>query len=404
MRKTFKINILAASVLAVTSLASFAEETDNEGVNSSIDLSFRYRVETVTQEGFIEDAQASTMRTRATIKTNWVSKIDTVFEFDDVTEIGVNDYNSGAGTSPNRGQYPVIADPVGTELNQAFIRYSSGDSKVAIGRQRIIIANERYIGGVGWRQNEQTYDSVTYKTKLAGKVDFSYAYVFNVNRIFGESVDAGDHTHNTHLINADYKLAGSKSLNGKVSGYYFSIDNKTAAGLSNNTLGIRYAGKTDDLSYTLEFASQSGAANNPNNYDASYYLLQGRYKIDNASFGAGIEVLGGDTAGGQGFTTSLATLHAFQGWADVFLTTPVAGIKDMTLTGGYKIDGYKFKAIYHDFSTDEGGVSLGTELNMILTKKLTSKLSGLIKYASFDSDNESYRSRDRFWFSLLYKL
>jgi len=399
MRKTFKINILAASVLAATSFATFAEDTKKDGLNTTVDLSFRYRIETVDQEGFVEDAQASTVRTRATVKTGWTNSIDTVLEFDDLSEIGLDDFNSAAGTSPNRGQYPVVADPEGTELNQGYVRYTTGDTKAAIGRQRILVGNQRYVGGVGWRQNEQTFDSFTLKTKFAKDLSFNYAYVFNVNRIFGESVPAGDHDSNTHLINADYKVA-----NGKLSGYYFSIDNKTLATFSNDTLGVRYDGKMDDFSYTLEFATQSDGGDNPNNYDATYYVVSGMYQVGNFGFGAGIEVLGGDVAGGQGFTTSLATLHGFQGWADVFLATPTAGIEDATLTGTYKVNGYKFKAVYHDFSTDEGGVDLGTELDFVVTKKLTNNLSGMFKFANFSSDNAGYASRDKVWLMLSYKL
>jgi len=399
VNKVSRINILAASVLAATSFASSADSTSKEGVDSSIDLSFRYRIETVDQDGFAEDAQASTVRTRATIKTNWSSSIDSVLEFDDVTEIGLDDFNSGLGTSPNRVQYPVVADPEGTEMNQAFVRYTNEHTKVAVGRQRILVGNQRFVGGVGWRQNEQTYDSLTVKSKFAEKIDFSYAYVFNVNRIFGESVDGGDHTHNTHLINLDYELAG-----GKLSGYYFSIDNEDAVGLSNNTLGVRYSGKVNDFSYTLEFASQSDAGDNPNSYDANYYLLDGSYKTGNASFGIGMEVLGGDVSGGQGFTTSLATLHKFQGWADVFLGTPSAGIEDIYLNASYKVNGYTLKAIYHDFSSDEGSASLGTELDFLVTKKLTKQLSGLFKFATFDSDDAGFSSRDKVWLMLTYNL
>jgi len=400
MRKVFKLNILAASVLAATSFSVMAETKSQEGIDSTIDLSFRYRIETVDQDGFNKDASASTLRTRATVKTKWTDSLKTVIEFDDVSEIGLDNFNSGMGTSgADRAQYPIVADPVGTELNQAYLQYSNGDTKAAIGRQRILVGNQRFVGGVGWRQNEQTYDSLTFNTKFSKDFTFSAAYVFNVNRIFGETVDAGDHTHNTFLLNADYKLAS-----GKLSGYYFSIDNEDAAGLSNNTLGIRYAGKIDAFSYNLEFASQSDGGDNTANYDANYYLAEGSYKAGAASFGAGMEVLGGDTAGGKGFTTSLATLHKFQGWADVFLGTPVAGIEDIYLNATYGVNGYKFKVVYHDFTTDEGGVDLGTEIDFVVSKKFSKHFSGLLKFASFDSDNASYVSRDKVWFKLTYNL
>lgn len=50
-----------------------------EGVNSTVVLSFRYSLKTVDQYGFVEDAQASTVRSRATVKTDWNSSIDTIF-------------------------------------------------------------------------------------------------------------------------------------------------------------------------------------------------------------------------------------------------------------------------------------------------------------------------------------
>jgi len=399
MRKIFKLNILAASVLAATSFPVIAETKSQEGVDTTLDLSFRYRIETVEQDGFNNDASASTLRTRATVKTKWTDSLKTVIELDDVSELGPDKFNSGMGTSgSHRAQYPIVADPVGTEVNQAYLQYSSGDTKAAFGRQRILVGNQRFVGGVGWRQNEQTYDSLTYNTKISANLSFNYAYVFNVNRIFGETVAAGDHNHNTHLLNADYKLD-----NGKLSGYYFSIDNEDAAGLSNNTFGIRYAGKMNAFSYNLEFASQSDTADNPVSYDANYYLAEGSYKTGAASFGAGMEVLGGDTSGGKGFTTSLATLHKFQGWADVFLGTPVAGIEDFYLNATYGVDGYKFKVVYHDFTTDEGGLDLGTEIDFVVSKKFSKNVSGLLKFASFDSDSASYASRDKVWFMITYK-
>ncbi len=391
--------MLVSSVLAAMSISSFTAQSAGDKIENDLDLSFRYRLENVDQDNLSKNAVASTLRTRATIKTKWSDAFDTVLEFDDVTELQGDEYNSGAGTSPDRGQYPVVADPVGTELNQGFVRYTSGDTKAALGRQRILVGNQRFVGGVGWRQNEQTYDSFTLKTKFSQDLSFNYAYVFNVNRIFGETVAAGDHTHNTHLFNADYKLS-----TGKLSAYYFMIDNEDALGLSNNTFGVSYAGKVDAFNYKLEFASQSDAGDNPNSYDANYYLVDGSYKTGNSSFGAGMEVLGGDSSGGQGFTTSLATLHKFQGWADVFLATPASGIEDTYLNFSHKMNGYNFKVIYHDFSSDEGSNSLGTEIDFVISKKISKNLSGLFKYASFDSDSASYVSRDKLWFMLTYKM
>jgi hypothetical protein len=397
MKTSFKKNSVAACILAATSMGSTFVLAE-EGVSSTIDLNFRYRIETVSQEGNPNDAEASTLRTRATINTNWHNNIDSVVEFDDVSAFGLTDYNSGQGTSPNRSQYPVVADPTGTEVNQAFVRYNGENAKVAYGRQRILIGNQRFVGGVGWRQNEQTFDSITVNSKL-GAVDVNYAYIFNVNRIFGESVAAGDHEHNSHVFNMDYKVG-----DGQLSGYILSLDNEDAAALSSTTFGVSYSAKSGALVYTFEYASQSDAADNPNSYDADYYLIEGKYSFDEFTLGGGIEVLGGDTAGGQGFTTSLATLHKFQGWADVFLNTPAAGIEDTYVNASMSAGGFNFTLVYHDFSTDEGSIALGTEVDFSVAKKINNNLSALLKYADFSSDNVAYGSVDKLWLMLSYKL
>lgn len=389
------------AVSTVLSLGSaFSALAEGDGISSEVDLSFRYRAEVVDQEGPLDRAKASTVKTRATIKTDWTSGFDSVIEFDDVTAVGMDDYNAGAGTTPDKINYAVIADPEGTELNQVFLRYTNDMLNGAYGRQRILMGNQRFVGGVGWRQNEQTYDSFTFNGQLIDNLTLSLAHIERANRIFGESVPAGRHAHNTNLANVEYSLGDS----GKLSAFYLQVDNETALALSNNTFGVRYAGNVDSLVYALEYATQSDGGDNPNDYSADYYLLEAAYKQKQFSAGVGYEVLGGDTAGGQGFTTSLATLHKFQGWADVFLSTPTAGIEDLYVNGSFKLGQFNFKAVYHEFSTEESGVDLGSEIDLSVSTKVNKTLSVLLKYADFSSDNEqAYASRDKVWLMFTFK-
>ena len=54
----------------------------------------------------------------------------------------------------------MVADPKGTELNQGYVQYKGIDNVgLKLGRQRINLDNQRFIGGVGWRQQEQTFDA-----------------------------------------------------------------------------------------------------------------------------------------------------------------------------------------------------------------------------------------------------
>ncbi|MEP2542323.1 MAG: hypothetical protein ABJI60_17850, partial [Kangiellaceae bacterium] len=60
MKSQFKKSMLAMSVLSALSFSAYAEDK-KDGVSSTVDLSFRYRIETVDQDNFSEDAEASTV-------------------------------------------------------------------------------------------------------------------------------------------------------------------------------------------------------------------------------------------------------------------------------------------------------------------------------------------------------
>ncbi|NIX55640.1 MAG: hypothetical protein GWN14_06840, partial [candidate division Zixibacteria bacterium] len=93
------------------------------------------------------DAAASTVRTRMGYRTGETGGLSAFIEFEDVSEVGEKKYG---------GNYSVVADPEITELNQAYVSYQApGKSNVLLGRQRLILDNARFVGNVGWRQNEQ---------------------------------------------------------------------------------------------------------------------------------------------------------------------------------------------------------------------------------------------------------
>ena len=159
---------MLAAIIVFSLPAPAAAEPDTHGDiasaitsgDASIDL--RYRYEFVDQDSFTEDANASTLRLRLNYKTGMWRGWSGFVEFDQVMEVLVDDFNSGAGTSgPNRSQYPVVADPNGSDLNQLYLQYAPNeDWQTRVGRQRILLDDQRFVGGVGWRQNEQTYDGL----------------------------------------------------------------------------------------------------------------------------------------------------------------------------------------------------------------------------------------------------
>ena len=70
--------------------------------------------------------------------------------------------------------------------------------------------SERFVGGVGWRQNEQTYDGFRATYKGVPGLVLDYAYVDNVNRVFGPDdgrVQPGDLKGDNHFIRVDWTVA-----------------------------------------------------------------------------------------------------------------------------------------------------------------------------------------------------
>jgi hypothetical protein len=318
-------------------------------------------------------------------------------QIDDVRHLGsekFNDTRNGLGPDiPNQipGYAPVV-DPEGTGFNQAFIRYTGfKNTPITVGRQQIVRGNKRYVGGVEWRQNEQTFDAATVgfdNQKLA----LYYGYVDNVSRIFGP--DSGTPKRNldskTSLIDGSYTVAPWLKVMGY--GYLLDFRDESAYALSSETFGLRGTGKVNfsdslNMDYQAEFAQQEDYKDNPNTYEADYYLLEAKLNVSDFSFIGGYEVLGGDDE--SGYQTPLATLHKFQGWADQFLATPAGGIEDAYLGATAKAFGATWKVFYHDFSVESGSGDYGQELDAAALWKIGKYYSVLLKLAAYEADNSN---------------
>lgn len=80
--------------------------------------------------------------------------------------------------------FPVIADPGSFDLNRLQIAYKKNGNGVTLGRQRVILDNARFVGNVGWRQNEQTFDAVRGQAAI-GPVKLDATYAISQRTIFG---------------------------------------------------------------------------------------------------------------------------------------------------------------------------------------------------------------------------
>ena len=199
----------------------------------------------------------------------------------------------------------------------------------------------------------------------------------------------------SHVLNAKYEVLP----NLYVTAYAYLLDIEDSPATSNRTFGIRatgasIAGDRISVGYTIEYANQENYGNNPNNYSADYYLLEGALTIAGITSKLGYEVLGGSSV--QAFQTPLATLHAFQGWADKFLATPGDGIEDLYISVARKLGGMSFSVIYHRFNPEAGGPAYGSEWDLVIKRPLAERYSMDLKYANYNARSFATDTQ-KFW-------
>lgn len=387
----------------VTGGTAVAEEDILDYVTPIFDARARY--EFVDQEGFSKNANAFTVRARVGAEVTPFEGFSILAEGEFVEGLN-NTYNS---TTNGRTQYPVVADPDNAELNRLQVSYFTDYGGAIVGRQRIIFDNARFVGNVGWRQNEQTFDAALVDLGPFEGLKGTYAYVNRVETIFGNESPNGDIDAETQFIHLGY--TGLDWLDAVAYAYLIDLEDRPAA--SSQSYGLRAVAshEVEDVAafeVVGEFARQTDYGPNPLSYAASYYHGSIGAKRDGFNLSAAVEVLTGD--GTSGFQTPLATLHKFQGWADVFLATPANGIVDIYGQVGYtsgEVGPFAkivAAAIYHDFSVQNGSGSLGHEVDLLLKGVINKRVSVTAKYANYIGPNSGGPAdRNKFWFQVDFK-
>lgn len=363
----------------------------------------RLRYENVSQDG-LADANAITFRARAGYETQSFNGFRGLIEGEGVAHLN-DEFNDSVNGNTT---HALVPDPEALELNRLQVSWSGHDGqKATLGRQRIILNNARFIGNAGFRQNEQTFDAFRLEGRLIPHLALTYIYIDNVLRTPGNRSPAYRWQSDSHVIEAD--LDGAY---GRLSAYGLLLDFANAAGQSSQTYGLRWQKDwtvdANNVRLTLEAAKQSDYGNAPTNFDLGYQMAEAG--VRHGQFGA---TLGGERLegnGARGFSTPLATLHAFQGWADVFLNTPPDGIRDLYVGATYNTRPWPaaqpvaLTLTAHNFTDDGGGRDFGNELNASARFTLTPHASLEVAAASFHGDDPRFADRDKLWVSLEYKL
>lgn len=335
----------------------------------------------------LDSSDAFTLRNRIGIETGSLAGFSALAEGEHTIDLG-GTYAPYPGFNDGR---TVIADPDNLELNRAQVQYANDEyGALTVGRQYINHDDQRFVGAVGWRQNNQTFDSIGLQFTGIKHVTVNYAWVDQVNRIFGQNAPSANLERwksDSHLINLSTDVIPA----GKLVGYAYLLDFENAAAKSSNTYGLTYSGATDATiggsqkwNYLLSSAYQESAGGNPDNYGAWYFRGETGLKWEKVFTGIGAEILGSDN-GEAAFQTPLGTNHKFNGFADAFLTTPDSGLQDFYVwVGGTCPLKLKHKFIFHYFQGDSGRGHIGNEFDYVASKALNDYVSITGKLAYLD--------------------
>ena len=394
--KTIFVSIIAICT-ASASVAQAQAQTQNQAVSfgdaiagGKFQFDARLRYEYVDQIGLPNNANATTLRSKVNFHTKKFIGLAALIEVENITDLFGGEFNN---TINGKTTYPVVADPNDTLLNRLFVEYSGiNKTSIIIGRQTINLNNQRHVGAVGWRQNDQTFDAISFKNNSIANTEIFYTYSTQVNRVFGTNSAQGVWKDTQiHLLNLTYN---SKSF-GKLAAYNYSLDIPQAAALSTQTTGFRYEItkpiKGAKVGLGLEIANQKDFANNSANIDLNYYSIEPSFGLGNWQVKAQYESIEGN--GVRAFQFPLGTNHAFDGWVDKFLTTPANGLIDLNIGLNYKVksayklfDGAKLSIIYHDFASQNGGAKYGSELNGIIEQSFGKNISLGAKFGKYNAN------------------
>lgn len=403
---------LSAGMSAVTAHADILTEGKPLG-------GFRLRMEDVDQDGKPMDARALTLRSLLGWQTASVAGFSATAQLGAVTPL-ISDYESfknGVVQASESGR-PRIADPSTADINQLFVDWTPAKGwLVRAGRQSLKLDNVRFVGNVEFRQTMQVLDGALIEAKEVLPRTTIDVGAFKGLRQTSNLYQPAD------VLVANLRYAVTPTLNAVA--YRYGVDWKRASlvATSSRTMGLRLDGSLPlqqgwKLPLTLEYARQDGERGGSGNIDVAYRRIGLGVQHGGTSLRIDQEVLGSNQ-GLAAFQTPLGTNHLFQGWADLFLTTPTAGIDDRFATITHKLGPVQLAAEYHVIRAARAFTSLsgtskdyGTEFDLGATYTHKSWMAKA-EFARFNEDDPlgatlaaATRKRDttKLWLTLQYTL
>lgn len=363
------MRILCLAALAIPTCVgpAFSASAQEESIDVIVQADARLRYEFADQGRQADKGEALTLRVRTSVEVNPIDGLSLLAEGEAIASLLPDRLNGFV----SRADRPSIADEQTIELNRLQVEFAPSERVgVTLGRQRISLDDERFIGIVDFRQNQQTYDAVTASIQGPADIVVRAGYIWRVGRILGSEQPDGVFDSDSFFVNATLPLSF-----GQISAFHYDLDldDRVNPRIVSQTTGAAFRGRAFPgrfgLFYEASYARQESEGAAPEYARAALRIERGEVAL------AGhFEVLGSDR--GVAFQTPLATLHRFQGAADLFLITPPDGIEDFEVKGTWRIGslgalrGTSVTVQYNRFAPaagagrygDEWGAELGTTI------------------------------------------
>ncbi len=394
-----KTGASCATVLLLSVASPAHAQTDDAptiSASDELDVLFRtdarLRYETANIDGLAQQGEALTLRIRPSVEINPLPMISVLAEAEAIISV-LPDRLNGFVSIPPR---PAIADEEVLELNRLQVEFAPTDNlSLTAGRQRISLDDERFIGTVDFRQNQQTYDAVTTAFQAPAGITLRAGYIWRVGRILGPEQPNGVFDSDSFYINAAAALPIGQ---GTLYHYDLDLDDRVTTQIRSKTTGLSLRDRafSGDLGLFWEvgYARQTSMGASPEFLRAAISA-----NISDFTLAAKFEELGSDD--GIAFQTPLATLHKFQGPTDIFLTTPPDGIRDFEGRASWRIGSIgparasRISVQYNRYEAANGGGNYGDEWSaQIATTLVSTRFS--IEVAHYNAEGFA-ADTTRFW-------
>lgn len=337
-------------------------------------------------------------------------------------------------------QVQVIDRTGGLSVFEAYAALPlGGDFDLKLGRQQIVLDEDRIFGSLDWHPAGRAHDAVNINWRPVENLYLRSFFAFNQNYLDGKA--ATDKINgNVNNPKGQYFTPGQpyQHMEALHAHYAFTPDQKLSflfanLGLRNNdradynmqTFGVHYRGRSQDLSYGAEAYLQTGKNNTGATKEAYLLAAMVGYKfLPTLSATMGIDYLSGnnspDTSGkDKVFTPFSGTNHKFYGFMDYYYVNNTPQIPQVGLFNPYISATLKTSekgnlyAAGHYFRSagkiDGKTRNLGVEADLVYTHKLQPFASLQVGY-SVHKVSDSYNTlrgfsatrpwQDWFWCSI----